>query len=584
MGNSKKQKTAVQGFSFISLSLIDKSSFNPRKTFNENELVELSISIKEKGVIQPIVLRPIGQRFEVVCGDRRVRASVIAGIENIPACIKELSDEEAEEFAITENLQRKDVSPLEEARAFVRLVEKGKYDVSSMSSKFGKSESFIRNRMRLTQLRLEFCEMLEEERINIGVASVLANFAEELQETIFNEHFNENCPPYSSWMSFRPGQLQKIVEERYSTHLQNYQFLKDECKSCPFNSATFSLFVQEGEEGNCTRNTCLQTKNNDYFYQKAIDLQKENPLMPFCQDTTWATNSVVIERLVENGFDVERVCLTMDYLEEEPITPIRDDFENDGEYGDAMSNYEDELKEFKASATEREELLQNGKIKAYIAIKQREVMISYAEVKEEQDCIKNEYSEDGSNGAVEQRLTNSEIVKLLKRKTRNNELCNEKIIEDQRELVKTMDITDGDLSSTEWALAFMYMIRKMSEKTFKMLKLEQDRYNLNYADLVELTEMQKALVIRGFIIPNITEHYISSSNVRQENPLSAFLMQHAAENVEKIEKEWETAYQKRNDRLDERIEALQKEGKHDDVSLQEAEIPEEVFNDDKDAV
>ena len=91
MGNQKKQKKAALGFSVISLSLIDRNSFNPRKVFNEEALEELALSIKGKGVIQPIVVRPVGNRYEIVCGERRFRASLIAGMENIPACIKELS-------------------------------------------------------------------------------------------------------------------------------------------------------------------------------------------------------------------------------------------------------------------------------------------------------------------------------------------------------------------------------------------------------------------------------------------------------------------------------------------------------------
>ena len=153
MGNQKKQKKAALGFSVISLSLIDRNSFNPRKVFNEEALEELALSIKGKGVIQPIVVRPVGNRYEIVCGERRFRASLIAGMENIPACIKELSDDEAEEYAITENLQRKDVSPLEEAEAFSKLVSGGKYDINSLAIKFGKSEAFIRGRVSYSRLK-----------------------------------------------------------------------------------------------------------------------------------------------------------------------------------------------------------------------------------------------------------------------------------------------------------------------------------------------------------------------------------------------------------------------------------------------
>lgn len=194
MGNQKKQKKAALGFSVISLSLIDRNSFNPRKVFNEEALEELALSIKGKGVIQPIVVRPVGNRYEIVCGERRFRASLIAGMENIPACIKELSDDEAEEYAITENLQRKDVSPLEEAEAFSKLVSGGKYDINSLAIKFGKSEAFIRGRLKLVNLIMEFRNMLEKDAINIGVAGVLACYPNDLQNKVTTKKWNtEEC-------------------------------------------------------------------------------------------------------------------------------------------------------------------------------------------------------------------------------------------------------------------------------------------------------------------------------------------------------------------------------------------------------
>ena len=94
----------------IELKNIKPSGFNPRKTFSEEALNELAASIKEQGVLQPIVVRPKGKnKYEIVCGERRYRASVIAGLKNIPVIVRELSDDEAMDIAITENLQRKDV-------------------------------------------------------------------------------------------------------------------------------------------------------------------------------------------------------------------------------------------------------------------------------------------------------------------------------------------------------------------------------------------------------------------------------------------------------------------------------------------
>lgn len=146
MENYKKTKKALNEVSLVDLSLIDKSTFNPRKKFDEAALDELSESIKQQGLLQPIKIRPITgtNRYEIVFGERRYRAALIAGLKKIPAMISVMSDDEAEDAAIVENLHRKDVAPLEEAEAYARLIEKGKDDVNSLAVKFGKNKVYIK--------------------------------------------------------------------------------------------------------------------------------------------------------------------------------------------------------------------------------------------------------------------------------------------------------------------------------------------------------------------------------------------------------------------------------------------------------
>ncbi|MCS3173643.1 ParB/RepB/Spo0J family partition protein [Bacteroides thetaiotaomicron] len=117
MKTKANQSAAEKNITMVALADIQPSGFNPRKRFDEATLYELAESIKRQGVLQPITVRPVDgtDRYGIVFGERRYRASVIAGRDEIPAIVTELSDEEAEEMAITENLQRKDVTPVEEA-------------------------------------------------------------------------------------------------------------------------------------------------------------------------------------------------------------------------------------------------------------------------------------------------------------------------------------------------------------------------------------------------------------------------------------------------------------------------------------
>ncbi|MDR2056999.1 MAG: ParB/RepB/Spo0J family partition protein, partial [Dysgonamonadaceae bacterium] len=114
-------KETVTGIITVALTKVVTSDFNPRKSLNEDELQELAESIRQAGVLQPILVRPKGKMFEIVCGERRYRASELAKTKTIPAIVRTMTDDEALEAAITENLIRVDITPIEEATAYKRL-------------------------------------------------------------------------------------------------------------------------------------------------------------------------------------------------------------------------------------------------------------------------------------------------------------------------------------------------------------------------------------------------------------------------------------------------------------------------------
>ena len=139
----------------IPLAQIGANPDQPRKTFTENELSDLAASIKEKGVLQPILLRTVSGRpyaYEIVAGERRFRASKMAGLNEIPALVKTLDDSNAREIALIENVQRENLNPIEEANAYKNLMECCDYELSDVARLIGKSESYIRNMLRLTSL------------------------------------------------------------------------------------------------------------------------------------------------------------------------------------------------------------------------------------------------------------------------------------------------------------------------------------------------------------------------------------------------------------------------------------------------
>ena len=139
----------------IPLAQIGTNPDQPRKTFNSEELNDLAASIREKGVLQPILLRTVSGRphmYEIVAGERRYRASKLAGLSEIPALVKTLSNENAMEIALIENVQRENLNPIEEANAYKNLMTECDYEISDLVRLIGKSESYIRNIMRINNL------------------------------------------------------------------------------------------------------------------------------------------------------------------------------------------------------------------------------------------------------------------------------------------------------------------------------------------------------------------------------------------------------------------------------------------------
>lgn len=161
----------------IPLAQIGANPDQPRKTFTDAELNDLAASIKEKGVLQPILLRAVSGRpymYEIVAGERRYRASKLAGLAEIPALVKTLSDENAMEIALIENVQRENLNPIEEAAAYKNLMDKCGYELTDVSRLIGKSESYIRNLMRLSTLPASVQELVEQGDLSASHARTIA--------------------------------------------------------------------------------------------------------------------------------------------------------------------------------------------------------------------------------------------------------------------------------------------------------------------------------------------------------------------------------------------------------------------------
>ena len=204
----------------ISITDIQKNPYQPRKEFDGEKLDELAQSIKENGVIQPIIVRQspvIG--YEILAGERRYRASLLAGLRSIPAVVKQLSDQEMMIQSIIENLQRENLNPIEEAHAYESLVEKG-FTHAEIADKMGKSRPYISNSIRLLSLPEPILSEVENGKLSQAHARSLVGLNKEQQDYFFQRIIEED-------ISVR--KLEALLTEKKQKKLQkNDYFIQNE--------------------------------------------------------------------------------------------------------------------------------------------------------------------------------------------------------------------------------------------------------------------------------------------------------------------------------------------------------------------
>ncbi len=171
---------------------IKASPFQPRRRFDEEQIEELATSIRERGLIQPLVVRKVGGAFELIAGERRLRAVTRLGMSTVKVVVHEATDQEVAELALIENLQRADLTPLEEAEQYRLLQEKFGMKQETIAQHVGKSRAVIANMVRLLDLAPEVRNMLDQQQITVGHAKVLLQLKESMQQTLAAQRVARN--------------------------------------------------------------------------------------------------------------------------------------------------------------------------------------------------------------------------------------------------------------------------------------------------------------------------------------------------------------------------------------------------------
>ena len=488
---------------------------NPRTNLDKLEpgIIELAENIKHVGILQPICVRPTKDGlFEIVYGYRRYCAAVYADLNEVLAIVRELSDDEAEDLAITENLQREDITPLDEAAAFKRALDTGRHTYEGLSSKFGKSESYIHGRMKLNYLIPEMADLLKKEEINVGVAIEIAKYEPEIQQEVYRLHFQNDDT--MSWKNVRIKEIAKRLYDRYMPQLDRYNFDMTQCKKCGKNTRNQVLFKEcAGECGACQDKTCLYTKNANFLRDKAIQMLKDDPRTMIAVQPDFSIE-MVLEMLEEQGYTVTKIPMYIDGEVDAPEPPESvdpDAYEDEEEYNEAVQDYESEMEDFRAEYADFEYDVKEGRIRKYALIENRDVRVVYQEVEEEVVATD---KVDAEGRQIYEVITASSPIEVLKQQDRNCRINYIKNVRtDIKELVIRGKVTRANLKQEEKKIVQFAMLQNLiSDKRFDELGIELDNSRDQDTQLIaaveEFTPQHLNAVLRMYIQEFISGVYI----------------------------------------------------------------------------
>lgn len=546
-------------FKNVPLKDIKADPHQPRTFYDEEALKELTASVSEKGVIQPILLRPNGKGYLIVCGERRYRAAAsVAAADKarntIPAIIREITDDEALQLQIIENLQRKDVHPMEEAVAFKSLMESGK-EVKEIAAKVAKSEYYVRQRIKLCSLISEWQKIFFKNKINITLALKLAMLEDEAQAKLFEDNGSDEEIEIGEWE----------IEE-YNGDLSEAPFsLSDAilnpemgaCINCQYNSHTALLFPAEDIEHVCSNTSCYKIKCDANFVGTLKEAQESSDIVFIDMEND--SKEQFVKMLTDAGFDVlKRGDWTRAYGVDKPdYEEFKEEYllENDDDDSGLSEAWDKEMESYNDDVKELEDLRTAGRMKKAFVVTGNN-RGSYIDIILSDKAAT---SVDGSTpAAAGAQNFDAEIDRLKVKETRAKELDEQKIWE----MVKThfnphanASVLKGEFDQVEReaiATALRSKLNYHNRSGFDSLFADKKKGFQN------ITEEQLRQMIRYYmldILPPVTLY----SGYNDEAKLSLKIAsQYFPTVLKKIEDEQKVIADKRIARLDQKIADLKK--------------------------
>lgn len=523
----------------IDMNVLRPSSYNPRKYYDKKGIEELAVTLNEVGLLQPIHVRAVGEYYEIIFGERRFRAARSLKWKRIPAYIRTVSDEMARDMALTENLQREDMRPMDEAAAYIGQVREGK-DIYTLAAKYGKSDRYIYDRLKLNDLIPPIADLLNRELICIGAALEIAKCERHIQEDMYEnrlkgENENDDNPVYG-WRGKSVTDFKRLILDTYTTDLERYNFDKTECLKCPHNTNTYDLFADcNGKCGHCTDTDCLRAKNEAYVLAKATALLKENPRAVVGQCYAGSHNSCVNE-LVAQGYECKNYGYDYRRFPTEPVAPRRETYEKPEQFAEAEQRYKQEREEYETEIAQINDMVEQGDARLYISPCDKDVAMVYK--------------------PVQKRPVEPDFVKrLTEQKTSNIQKAIAKTVEATREIVK--DNVEPVSAYTELEDYMLYFVLLDALRPEHRQTLTGSRYacllssEQKLAIVRELTPEQKDVIRRDFIAAYLCEKTANDKILGQM--LCEYASMHYPDKYGIAKAKIEEECENKNNRLDERI-------------------------------
>ena len=527
----------------LDITTIHPSTDNHRKTFNDASLQELAESIREVGILQAIAVRPRTEGgYEIIYGERRYRASLLAGAKTIKATIyNNVTDDEAEDMSLSENLQREQVRPTEEAKAFKRLLEKGRYDMYSLTARFGRSEKYIYTRLKLNELYAPIDELLDNETITVSVAEEISTYEPDIQKDVYEKHLKEGNG--EDWTGYTLNLFKRYFEKYYTTDLGQYKFDKTECNTCVHNAANYNLFAEHNGCGHCTNRKCLEAKNAAHVAKETEKLLKSDPKLVVARPYYGSRNDMALQKLDKKGHEIKELDYNVSAREfpKAPEAPKKEQFTQTKEYEQAVQTFERRNEEYARKVEELDRMKEEGRIKTYVKVGQTEPELCYVEINRKETAP----------------VT---IGTLQERDKRFKQLSIEKTVADTKKIVRENDYPESSFTQYEDGMVYFAMLAQLQRRHFPLFGIKDQPFALDEKQrmkiVAKLTDAQKTVIKRDFISHFLCENGHGDNNASKL--LRDFANMHFPDQYGLVKATHEEEYQKRHERLEERIKEMKK--------------------------